>query len=136
MTDINTHNYTMSNGKHKGELITRLPVSYLKWMVCIRHAEAAYAQAELDRRGTTTPDMDISGHAIDRASQCCLEIWKSTREGNEGLNAWLIRMAAAALSEGVEHNGKRIHAGMQFAFKTDGVWPVLMTVMRAKEKTR
>jgi uncharacterized protein (DUF3820 family) len=30
---INTHGVTMQNGRWAGQLITRVPVSYLKWMV-------------------------------------------------------------------------------------------------------
>ncbi len=30
---INTHHLTVGFGKHKGELWTRVPVSYLRWLV-------------------------------------------------------------------------------------------------------
>ena len=130
MTDINTHGYTMKNGRHAGLLITRVPISYLKWMVCSKHSEARYAQAELDRRGTVTPDLDVSGHAVDRASLNCLDLWRKTRNQDEGLHAWLIRMSQDALANGKPKRGKTAHAGMLFAFERDGVWPVLKTVMR------
>lgn len=130
MADINTHGYLMKAGVHKDQLITRVPVSYLKWMVNIRHSESAYAQAELDRRGTVTPDLDISGHAIDRASLSCRKIWHESRGPEEGLHAWLIRMSGLALKEGVRlPSGKIAYGGMKFAFEEDGQWPVLKTVM-------
>lgn len=133
MTEINTHDMIVDFGKHKGERYTRLPVSYLRWMVNENHSRADIAAAELQRRGTTLPDMDISGHAIDRASQHCLKIWKATARQDEGLHAWLCRMAADALEKGdVLADGKIAFAGMKFAFEKDGVWPVLKTVMRQK----
>jgi hypothetical protein len=131
--EVNTHNYTLKNSRqHAGKLITRVPVSYLRWMVRENHSEARYAQAELDRRGSTLPTMDISGHAIDRASLHCLDIYKRTRERDEGLNAWLLRMAANALAAEDIHKEKYRLEGMLFAFDRDGDWPVLKTVIRDK----
>lgn len=132
MTDLNTHGYTMPNGKHIGQLITRVPISYLKWMVCNRHTASAYAKAELDRRGTTTPELDISGHAIDRASQCLLEHWQKYRNGEEGLHGWLCRVSAEALQVGT--GDKVSYMGIKFVFERDGEWPVLKTVMRGSNE--
>lgn len=130
---LNTHGYQMRAGRHRGELITRVPVSYLKWMVRERHGEAAYAAAELDRRGTVTPDIDISGHAIDSASLRCRKIWHATRrDDSEGLHAWLCRVAASALAEGKPDGDKIYFEGMLFAFERDGEWPLLKTIMRKK----
>ena len=138
MTDLNTHGYVLKNSKrHAGVLITRVPVSYLSWMVNSRHSEARYAQAELDRRGTVTPELDVSGHAIDRVSTSCLDIWRATRkDSNEGLHACLCRMSADALKTGKAKRGKIAHAGMLFAFERDGVWPILKTVMRDNDKEK
>lgn len=133
---LNTHGYRMKGGRHKGELITRVPVSYLKWMVKERHTEGAYAVAELERRGTVTPDLDISGHAIDRASTVCWKIWKRTKNPGEGIHAWLVRMASAALKDGHPRNGKVAYEGMLFAFETNGVWPTLLSVMRDERPRR
>jgi hypothetical protein len=127
---IDTHHMVCDFGKHKGELYTRIPVSYLKWMVNVGHNQVEIAQAELDRRGTTTPNLEISGHAIDRASLLCLKLWQLTRNQDEGLHAWLIRMSQEALeSVGGEVEGKVLYSGMKFVFEMDGVWPVLKTVM-------
>lgn len=84
---MNTHGYIMPNGKHAGTPITRVPVGYLTWMVGSRHSLAEYAQAELDRRGTTLPTIDISHHAIDRASLNCRKIWHETSLEDEGIAA-------------------------------------------------
>lgn len=135
MGDLSTHGYTMERGRHKDERITRVPVGYLKWMVRERVKDFAYAAAELERRGTVTPDIEISGHAIDSASLRCRKIWHETREENEGLHAWLVRKAQAALSFGSptgDEPDRFEHEGMIFVFERDGEWPLLKTMMRAK----
>ena len=130
---MDTHGLTINNGKHAGTLYTRLPVSYLKWMVNVNHSQCEIAKAELKRRGTVTPDLDISGHAIDRASLHCRKIWHEDRVLDEGLHAWLVRIATEALEANETKNGKYLWKGMKLAFEQDGNWPVLKTVMRGRE---
>lgn len=126
---MNTHGVTVNFGRHKGQLLTRVPVSYLKWMVGCRHSQATLAQAELDRRGTVTPDCDISGHAIDRASLLCRKIWHENRSESEGLHAWLVRVTLEALQHGEKlDSGKIRYCRMKFVIEQDGLWPVLKTV--------
>lgn len=128
----NTHNVECDFGKHKGTLYTRMPVSYLKWMVNCSHSRARFAEAELQRRGTTTPDLDVSGHAIDRASLRCRKVWHETRGENEGLHSWLCRMAAEAREHGTAQGDDRwLYKGVVFVFEEGGAWPVLKTVMPA-----
>ena len=64
---INTHGQRIEFGKHKGELFTRLPVSYLKWMINENAQQSDIAKAEFERRGDTMPEVELSGHAIDNA---------------------------------------------------------------------
>lgn len=135
MNDLDTHGFIMTQGKHKGERITRVPISYLKWMVRERARDFQYAAAELERRGTVTPSIEISGHAIDSASLRVRKIWHETRHENEGLHAWLCRMAQAAREFGAVSGDKgerREHEGIIFVFEQDGAWPLVKTVMRAK----
>lgn len=128
---INTHGVICDFGRHKGEPYTRIPVQYLKWMVGSNHSKADIAEAELERRGTTIPDLDISGHAIDSASLRCRKIWHETSREEEGLHSWLCRVAREALDNDVKNSrGRYVHLGIQFAFEMDGRWPVLKTVMR------
>lgn len=131
-TAINTHGYQMPSGRHRGELITRVPVSYLKWMVRDRHAQAAFAQAELDRRGIDLdrPEIEISGHAIDSASLRIRKQWHEQRGPDEGLHSWLLRVGAEAIAQGQPREGKIAHRGILWVFGDDGEWPVLKTVMR------
>jgi len=129
MTDINTHGLICDFGKHRGQPYTRLPVGYLQWMVNGAHQKADIAAAELKRRGTVFPDMDISGHAIDRASQQLIGRWTETRKPDEGLHAWLIRMATDARARGRCKGEKYVHADIKFVFEEGSHWPVLKTVM-------
>ena len=129
---MNTHGLVADFGKFKGELYTRIPVSYLFWMVNVGHEKSNIAKAELDRRGSVMPELEISGHAIDRSSIQCLDIWVKDRENTEGLHAWLVRVSTEALKSGEELNGKLIWKGMKFVFDTECKFPVLKTVIRTK----
>lgn len=132
---MNTHGVVCDFGRHRGTLYTRLPVSYLKWMVNTRHSRADLAAAELGRRGTVTPDLDVSGHAVDRASLFCLDIWQNTRQVSEGLHAWLCRRAAEAwAAHAADPQGRLQHGGLKFVFEQEGAWPILKTVMRDREE--
>ena len=129
---MDTHNIICDFGRHKGTPYTQVPVSYLKWMVRCNHRHQEIAVAELKRRGTVTPDIDISGHAIDRASLNCWQIWQETHQENEGLHAWLVRMATEAIEQGKQDSkGRYIYYGIKFVIEKDGVWPVLKTVVKA-----
>jgi hypothetical protein len=141
---MNTHGEIVDFGRHKGTLYTRMPISYLKWMINIEHSCVELAKAELERRGTTTPELEISGHALDRASQCCRDVWKLTRklggpgEHHEGIHSWLCRMAVEALEKGTKDPKGRLHyQEVIFVFEDqDLVWPVLKTVMRERRDIR
>jgi hypothetical protein len=143
---LNTHNLKVDFGRHRDMLYTRVPVSYLKWMVQSNHTHKDIAEAELARRGTVTSTLDISGHAIDRASLRCHDIWmrdakKSDKDGvtlEEGLHAWLVRICTEALvgktiADYPECNDcEIIYKGMKLVFQR-GAWPVLKTIMPCKK---
>jgi len=136
---INTHNKIVSFGKHKGERWTRLPIGYLKWLINDGTQYAKTAQAELDRRGTTINiEVEISGHAIDKASLRCRKTWHETRGKGEGLHSWLHRMSTEALKsvEGqeIKNRDKIEYQGMKFAFKFGEIYPTLLTIMPVKRR--
>lgn len=136
---VSAQPFVMANGRHKGTSIEHIPVGYLKWMVNEHHTEAGRAKGELDRRGTVFPNLDISGHAINRASICCKWEYRETRKENEGLHAWLVRMAEAALERGVPrpgHEGQYAFEEMSFRFTTEHEWPVLKTVLPLGKRRR
>lgn len=131
MPTINTHNLIVDFGKHKGERWTRLPVSYLKWLVNEGTQHADIARAELERRGTIlTQNLEITGHAIDRASQQCLSLWKITAEKDEGLHSWLYRLANEALEQTGGREDAVVYHNMKFVFHFGEVYPTLKTVMK------
>ena len=121
-------------GRHIDKPYTRVPVSYLLWMVNISHSRSDHAQEELTRRGTVLPDLDISGHALDRASLHCRKIWHEDRGPEEGLHAWLVRVAGEALETGEKKKDRYHWKGLKFVFEEDLSWPVLKTIMRGKSQ--
>jgi len=127
---MNTHGLVVDFGKWNGHLYTRVPVQYLLWMVQKGHTKADIAQAELTRRGTVVPEIDISGHAIDSASKRLLKVWSDDKmDTGEGLHAWLCRVAMEAYSKRKsEAHDYTVYRGIKWVFEL-GVWPVLKTVM-------
>lgn len=132
---MNTHGLICDFGRHKGMLYTRIPVQYLKWMVQSGHSKAEIAKAELSRRGTVTPDLDISGHAIDSASLRLRRYWHETAlSPDEGLHHWLVRMCQAALAQSQpDSEGVVLYGEIKLVFEP-GAWPVLKTVMPRRNK--
>lgn len=140
---IDTHNLIVEFGKHRGLAWTRVPVSYLKWLVNTPKSRgqsslaARVAQAELDRRGIslTQPEIEISAHAIDRASLNCRHIWHQTAlSKQEGLHAWLWRIASEALVDAADEKPTEIFIhGLKLCFEYGELYPILKTVMPAKE---
>lgn len=128
---MDTHGLIIEFGKHKGELFTRLPVSYLRWMMNERTQQWEIAQAEFERRGDTMPEVELSGHAIDNASIRCRKIWHETRGEDEGLYSWLQRVTLEAIERGEKMpSGKIKYLGMKFVVHQGEEFPVLKTIMR------
>lgn len=120
--------FTLEGGKHAGEPLTRVPASYLRWMVNEGHQYADFAEAELKRRGTAVPAVELTPHALDRASLRLLDVWQRTRFKKEGLHTWLGRMAERALENRDAGDGRYMHMGCIFIFSMIGRWPVLKSV--------
>lgn len=129
---INTHNLIVDFGKHKGERWTRIPVGYLKWLINEGTQYSDIAKAELKRRGTILEyDMEISSHAVDRASTACIKRWEKTRKKGEGLHSWLVRMSKAAIKQEGEKE-KITYKKITFVFCYGELYPTLKTVMPKK----
>ncbi len=139
--EIDTHDLRINFGVHNGERVTRLPIKYLKYIIN-NFKENEYwrrvAEAELERRGTTTPDLEISGHAIDRASLALRWKWHdSALNEQEGLNSWLIRYSGLALASDVTGQAEKIeYDGLKFVFERSTTWPVLKTIMEIKNSKK
>lgn len=107
MTEINTHDAVIEFGKHSGQRVTRLPVSYLKWAIVGNVSRPTttksgtypffqVAMAEIKRRGERMSDIDVSAHAIDRLSLRYRKVWHETAVKEEGLHSWAQRIAKEA----------------------------------------
>lgn len=133
---VDTHHITIKFGKHKGERWTRIPVSYLRWILNNHEFNGRYerkiAEAEWKRRGAVMPDIEVSGHAIDRASMRCLAVWEGDRLSNEGLHTWLMRVSKEAMKLGSVVGEKIEYKGMRFVFVQGVEFQCLKTVMRMK----
>ena len=133
MSEINTHGMRVEFGKHKGELFTRVPVSYLKWMINDSVQQCDIAKAEFERRGDTMPKVELSGHAIDNASLRVRKIWHETKLKNEGMYSWLQRMTLEAINKGAKIGDSIHYKGMKFCVVDGEEFPVLKTIMRIKK---
>ena len=78
------------------------------------------------------PEVEISSHAIDKASWRVLHIWQDDRQADEGLYSWLHRIVLEALEHGKRKNNKIIYKGMGLAIEEGEEFPVLKTIVRAK----
>jgi hypothetical protein len=134
---VNTHDLMIQFGKHKGKRWTRVPVSYLRWIInesTFQGREVLeIAKAELERRGSVLPEIEISGHAIDRASLRLRRIWHEDRKCDEGLYSWLHRVALEARDSCVkDEQGRFNHKGIRFVFEDGEEFPSLKTVMKVR----
>jgi len=120
----------ISFGRHRGLPYTRVPVSYLRWMINCNHPEKNLAEEELKRRGSVFPNVEISGHAIDRVSLRCLDIWQAAHRENEGIHAWLVRICEEALKKPLHQKRRIHHMGLVLIFEYEGSWPVLKTAWK------
>ena len=131
---MNTHGEIINFGKHSGTLITRVPASYLKWMVNAKSLQHQLAKAEIERRGHKLPSLEISAHAIDKASLRCRKIWHETAlSEEEGICSWLERVTLEALEKGVKRGDDVFYMGMKFVIYPGEEFPVLKTIMPKKE---
>jgi len=131
---MNTHGLKINYGKHKGELFTRLPISYIRWMINSSAPQFEIAKAEFERRGDTMPKVELSGHAIDNASIRVRKTWHQTKKGNEeGIYSWLHRMTLEAIEDGeMLEIGKIKYCGMIFVIDKGEEFPSLKTIMLSR----
>jgi len=131
----NTHGVTVTFGKHKGELMTRVPVSYLRFMINNNTPQSDLARAEFERRGDTMPKIELSGHAIDNASLRVRRTWHETKNEGEGIYSWLQRITLEAIEKGeFLESGKIKYLGMKFVVEKGDEFPVLKTIMPCGKK--
>ena len=140
MKPEDVHGLIVGFGKHKGERWTRVPIGYLKWILneMPETAEAhVIAKAELARRGDTMPrEVEISAHAIDKASLRVRKRWHEDRGNDEGIYSWLVRISEEALAtknQINEQNERMKYKGCVLVFTYGNHFPILKTVMPDKQ---
>lgn len=122
---MNTHDAIMSFGKYAGQRVTRVPVGYLKWAVSngaelmVTTKDGAFpfhevARAEILRRGERLENIDVTLHAIDRASLYFIPKYRLERGHMEGIASWVGRLAWEAWQQR-ESIGKK---------GEDGIWKI------------
>ena len=134
---MNDGKFRLPAGKFKGVLITRVPPGYLRWMISTGHSYTNKARAELHRRGTVEPNIEVTAHAIDRASTRLLGMFTLEAKPNEGLHSWLSRTAEEALDQASEpmcDNYKVSYRDVIFVFDMKFVVPVLKSVWHHGEE--
>ena len=132
-TEQELYGERMTDGPHAGRYMTQMSQSYLRRVISEGWADAERARAELDRRGTPYHDtpVEISNHAIDRASTRCLDRYLTDSNDDEGLFAWLVRVCAEAITwNNVDGTGNLVHKGMRLKIDFTPKVPILVTVMR------
>lgn len=85
----NPEDEQLTFGKHQGSRLAAVPLGYLRWMVSKETQQHEAAEAEMERRGTPLPEIELTAHAIDRASQRCLSIWEGWKDYGAGDLAYL-----------------------------------------------
>jgi hypothetical protein len=131
--EINTHNKIVDFGKYKGERWTRLPISYLRFLINVHSQYRDVARAELKRRGTQIDGgIELSAHSVDRASLYLIPKWKHWRKKDEGLYSWLSRMCREALQYGFINEGEVDYHGMKFIFIKGDLVITLKTIYKTK----
>lgn len=159
MPKIDTHKAKVNFGKkYFRKLITRVPVSFLRWILqeqitnkTVELADGSLvsaldaAKAELERRGEREDRVSITHHAIDRMSLRFLEIWQDWARMEEGIVAFMERTVYEIFDEQVNdaivyRRPERFEAcGIDWVLKLDGPTPILLTVVEydeAKHKTQ
>jgi hypothetical protein len=133
--DLNTHHVLMDFGRHNGERLTRVPVGYVRWMTIAPSLPEhdppwrELAKAEYARRGTSRVGIELSPEAIDMASLHMRRIWLGAALKNEGLCAWLQRVAADSIGTGEAlSDGSISYLGMRFVIEEGEEFPLLRAI--------
>ena len=130
----NTHHLKIDFGQHVGTPWTQVPVGYLRWIAnekTMNKERVELAISELNRRGSTLPEIKVTHHAIDRASLRVFSRWANRSNRAEGFYSWLHRVAAdAATLRDTKKDDQRITKdGIKFVFTFGRQYPILKTVL-------
>lgn len=126
----------MIDGRYRGIALEKLPPGYLRRIGNSRHPQSAVCRDEMRRRGMPVYGVEVTAHAVDRASLRLPAIFLKHRTSGEGLSSWLGRIAEEALKT-VKPDGKyyiRVpYIEVIWAFDLRFEVPVLMSVWLPSE---
>lgn len=133
---------TMPYGKYKGTKIDQLPNSYLKWMLGHDFPEEylRYARKKVNTNVTSSIDINVTRHALDKFSLKYMHLWKTVNLGNgvyEGLASYVARMAYQAFETGEDVSKHRRdddeirkkYQDITYVFNSKGELKTLITVL-------
>jgi hypothetical protein len=126
-----SENFRLPTGKFRGVLITRVPPGYLRWMISSGHVLWEFAKKELDRRGSEELNIEVTAHAIDRASCRLIDKFMAEASPQEGIWTWLAKKAEEALAKYdgmLQDNIQVLHEEVVYVFEMKFVVPVLTSV--------
>lgn len=84
-------------GKYKGYQWSMVPIRFLKFQLNNKTSLMGQCERELKRRGAVNMDyLEVTFHAINRASVKLLNEYLNTRKPDEGIHDWLHRLATIA----------------------------------------
>lgn len=133
---------TMPYGKYKGTKIDQLPNSYLKWMLGHDFPEEylRYARKKVNSNITSSIDINVTRHALDKFSLKYMHLWKPVKLGNgvyEGFASYVARVAYEALESGEDVSKHRRNDDetrkkkdeVTYVFNSKGTYKTLITVI-------
>ena len=132
--EINTRRLKVDFGKYKGKFWTQVPINYIRWLLNkenLINVPRDVAMAEVKRRGTLlSKSVEVSAHAIDRASQLMLDDYLAEKN-NFGFYTWVQIRATLAFQEGKRLREDRFeYKGYSWVFDFGVIFPILTTVMK------
>ena len=120
MPPLDTQALSCSHPRVNGQGYTAIRITILKRIAKSDHLSAAFAKAELLRRGHLEIPIEVSIHAIDKASSRYWKVWLQKRRAQQGLASWLKEQAMKAYQESVAIDDNifvREYMGMTFCFQ-------------------
>lgn len=119
-------------GRYSGTPWTRLPISYLRKLANSGYGSGqAQARLELERRGLSVEDEDIeiTLHAVDRASLKLIGRWKKEARGELGFASWIKKGAQEAIRQGqFVGNNRYVYNGVVYVVVSGHIVPSVVSV--------
>lgn len=132
----------MQVGKYRGIPVDQVPNSYLKFMLAHDFPEEflKYARMKVNTNVTSSIDINVTRHALDKFSLKYMHLWKPMKLGNgvyEGFASYVSRMAYEALEKGEDVSKHRRdddemrkkHENIIYVFNSKGEYRTLITVL-------